>query len=358
MKPLFILFVSVTLITGNGCKKDKQEDNPDVNPPTEKKVVVTTVAGSTEGFTDGPLLSAKFRLPADVLVAPDGTIYVTDLFNSRIRKITGGQVSTFAGGTTTLGIVNGNGPLARFIDPTGIAMDATGNLYTSDGSDPRIRKISPVADVSTYAGIATPGFNDGSADAAQFNKNRWGIVADVQGNIYLADAGNNRIRKISISGQVTTIAGSGIAGFKDDNGTEAQFFNPGGIAFDQQGNLYVLDIGNFRIRKITPSGQVSTFAGSGIKGNADGNAGTAQFFEMFDMVIDKQGNLYVTDNHRIRKISPQGVVSALAGSTVGYADGDGLSAKFHYASGLAIDAQDNIYVADAFNSRIRKISFE
>ncbi|MBC7830167.1 MAG: hypothetical protein H7122_20660, partial [Chitinophagaceae bacterium] len=219
-------------------------------------------------------------------------------------------------------------------------------------------KISPAADVSTYAGMATPGFNDGNADAARFATNSWGIMTDATGNVYVADAGNNRIRKISTTGRVTTIAGSGTAGFHNDNGVAAQFNRPGGIASDQHGNFFVLDINNYRIRKMTADGKVSTFAGSGIQGNADGDAGTAQFYELFDLVIDKLGNLYVTDNHRVRKISPQGVVSTLAGSTSGFADGDGLSAKFFYPSGLGIDAHDNIYVADSFNSRIRKISFE
>ena len=153
-------------------------------------------------------------------------------------------------------------------------------------------------------------------------------------------------------------AGNGTAGFNNGNGGAAQFFNPGGIAIDQQGNLYVSDRGNYRIRKITPGGQVSTFAGSGLQGDEDGTAALARFNAPLDLVIDNEGNLYVTDNHRIRKISAQGVVSTVAGSTPGYADGDGVSAKFYYPAGMGLDAQGNIYVGDLLNNRIRKISFE
>ncbi len=185
-----------------------------------------------------------------------------------------------------------------------MALDTKGNLYTLDVSDSRIRKISPAADVSTYAGTAMPGFADGAITIAQFRISQGGIAADSQGNIYGADFNNQRIRRISISGQVTTIAGSGISG------------------------------------------------------DVEGDAGAAQFTYINDMVIDGQENLYVTDENRIRKISPQGIISTISGSSPGYADGDGASAKFNEPTGLGIDALGNIYVADIYNNRIRKISFE
>jgi sugar lactone lactonase YvrE len=358
MKPYFITFVLVIIAAGISCKKDKQEDKPPIKPSPDKKWVVTTLAGEgTKDFLDGPALSAKFKVPFDVAVAADGTIYVADAGNHRIRKIQAGQVSTFAGNGTN-GIVNGNGSLAQFKYPYHIALDANGNIYTLDVSDWRIRKISPAANVSTYAGTATAGFADGPVGTAQFRASEGAIVAEEHGNIYVADFSNQRIRKISISGQVTTIAGTGVSGFNDGNGETAQFNYPSGIAIDKQGNLYVGDGLNLRIRKITPNGQVSTFAGSGISGDVDGDAGVAQFTYINDMVIDGQGNLYAADNNRIRKISPQGVVSTIAGSIAGYADGDGASAKFNDPAGLGIDAQGNIYVADVANSRIRKISFE
>ncbi|MEP7372721.1 MAG: NHL repeat-containing protein [Chitinophagaceae bacterium] len=358
MKKYFSLLVAMILAAGNGCKKDKQAEKPTAQPAAEKKIVVTTIAGDgTKDFLDGPALSAKFKVPFDVVVGADGTIYVTDASNRRIRQIRNGLVTTFAGNGKN-GIVNGNGDFAQFRTPYFVALDANENLFTLDVSDSRIRKISPDADVSTYAGTDTPGFTDGTTAIAQFRASEGGIVADTEGNIYVSDYNNQRIRKISITGQVTTIAGNGMIGFKNGSGEAAQFNFPGGIAVDKQGNLYVADGLNPRIRKITPGGQVSTFAGNGISGKVDGDAAVAQFIYITDIVIDSKGNLYVADDDRVRKISPQGVVSTIAGSIAGYADGDGISAQFNDPTGLGVDAQGNIYVADTFNNRIRKISFE
>jgi len=360
MKTFFIpLGLMIVLTAGIGCKKDKQGDNSSTQSSTEKKWVVSTIAGDgTGGFANGAALSAKFNAPVDVAVAPDGTLYVADYKNHRIRKIASGQVSTLAGNNSS-GILNGNGPLAQFEDPYRIALDAGGNLYVLDEHDIRIRKISPTADVSTYAGTDKPGFLNGAVSIAQFQQDEGGIVADAQGNIYIGDTFNNSIRKIS-AGQVSTLAGSGAEGFRDGDAGVAQFRFPDGIAFDQHGNLYVADQGNFCIRKITPDGLVSRFAGSGLSGSADGNAGVAQFNFISDMVADNMGNLYVIDDNRIRKVTPEGVVSTIAGSTAGYGyvDGDGTSARFAGLAGLAIDAQGNIYTADINNNRIRKISFE
>jgi len=362
MKKYLIPLVAAILIAGIGCKKYNQDYRPLTQPPTEpptgKKWVVRTVAGNgTASFVNGPALSATFHFPGDISVDNDGIIYVTDFFNFCIRKIVNGGVSNFAGGSGA-GIVNDIGSSAQFRHPYSVALDANGYLYTSDDDDPRIRKISPAREVFTYAGIETPGFADGNVDTARFGFGNY-IVADEEGNVYVSDAMNNRIRKISATGRVNTIAGSNIAGFINGNGAAAQFSFPGGIAIDLQGNLYVVDRGNFRIRKITPAGDVSTFAGSGTQGNADGNADVAQFnHDMHDIVIDKQGNLYIADNNRIRRVTPQGIVSTIAGSSFGFKDGDGDSAKFNFPNGLAIDAQGNIYVADLNNNRIRKISLE
>jgi hypothetical protein len=350
----YLIAFFLIMSAGFGCKKDKQENKP----PTEKKWVVTTIAGSgIVGYLDGAVLSAKFKAPFDIAVDGDGTLYITDLGNHRIRKIAAGQVSTFAGSGIE-GIINGNGVSAQFEDPYLIAADAAGNLYSLDDGDLRIRKISHTANVSVYTGTETPGFLDGPLTAALFQANEGGIAADAQGNVYIADTFNGRIRKISSLGQVVTIAGSETTGFRNGRAETARFNYPGGITIDKNGNLYVVDMGNLCIRKITPDGDVSTFAGSGAPGLTDGDAGVARFSSPFDIIADNDGNLYVTDEERVRKISPQGVVSTIAGSTVGYADGDGTIAKFHSPGGLGIDAQGNVYVADINNNRIRKISFE
>ena len=352
----FTMIGFLILVSGISCKKYDQTYSYPPPAPTNEKWIVTTVAGDgTPEFADGSAASAKFHFPNDVLVTNDGTIYVSDGDNSRIRKISGGQVSTFAG--SDFGIKNGSGSLAEFEFPTSLAIDGNGNIYVSDVRDPRIRKSNLLADISTYAGIATEGFQDGNADAAKFGEEK-NIVSDTEGNLYVADAQNNSIRKISVSGNVTTIAGTATSGFQNGSGGAAKFNFPDGIAIDAQGNLFISDGSNFRIRKITPQGEVSTFAGTGTQGWTDGTVDKAQFQYPGDMVADKQGNLYVIDLSRIRKITPQGVVTTIAGSEDGYADGEGASAKFYTPFGIGIDSQGNIYVADTNNNRIRKISLE
>jgi hypothetical protein len=349
-----LLSTAITIVAFISCKKDKHGNGV----LAEKKFMVSTVAGDgVDGFVNGAALSARFDAPVDVAISGDGSIYVADYNNHRIRKISAGQVSTFAG-SGTYGIVNGNGQSAQFKDPYRVATDGGGNIYMLDQVDPRIRKISSAADVTTYAGTDLAGFQNGAALQAQFQVNAEGIAADAQGNVYMGDTFNERIRKISTAGQVSTHAGNGTEGSTDGDLATAQFRFPDGVAIDGQGNIYVADGGNLCIRKVTPAGVVSRFAGNGTRGTADGNATDAQFYAPIDIVADSHGNLFVIDDNRIRKITPQGVVSTIAGSTAGYADGEGSTAKFKSPLGLGIDAQDNIYVADANNNRIRKISFQ
>ena len=310
-----------------------------------KKVIVSTVAGDgTAGFLDGPALNAKFKSPLDVAVLPNGTIYVADAFNSCIRKIHNGMVTTFAGNGNA-NIRNGNGCEARFKMPSRLTLDGTGNLYTLDAADPRIRKISGDADVSIHAGSNIFGFKDGETIVAQFGQS-FGIVVDEQENIYIADSQNDSIRKISVDGRIITIAG----------GPVKQFDFVTGIAISKQGNLFVSDV--CRIRKISPGGIVTTFAGSYQRGYDDGKGVSAKFSQIEDLVIDEKENIYVTDEDRIRKITSFGIVSTIAGGTAGYKDGDGVSAKFDGPQGLAVDKEGSIYVADFNNKRIRKICFE
>jgi sugar lactone lactonase YvrE len=335
------------------CKKD----SPVTEPVQTKKVIVTTLAGEgTSSFENGPFLSAKFKYPEDVIFSVDG-LYVTDVENHRIRKISAGQVSTYAG-NDSFGIINGPGISAQFEYPFSITTDPEGNLFITDENDPRIRKISDDGFTSVLAGTGEEGFRDGKADSAQFSSGNY-IVADEEKNIYVSDGKNNRIRKISSSGTVTTISGNGIAGFKDGSGSLAEFNHPGGITRDKDGNLYVVDRGNLRIRKITPAGDVSTIAGTGKPGRTDGNAEQAEFsIEMRDMVINEKGDLFFSDDHRIRELSSAGIVSTIAGSIPGYEEGEGSEAKFNLPSGLAVDPLGTIYVADLGNNRIRRIDFK
>ncbi|HRO59149.1 MAG TPA: NHL repeat-containing protein, partial [Burkholderiaceae bacterium] len=215
-----------------------------------------------------------------------------------------------------------------------------------------------VAQVTTFAG--TPGVaggTDGTGAAATFNM-PLGVARNSSGDLFVSDLNGSRIRRITPAGVVTTFAGEGIHGWADDVGIAARFAFPAGIAIDSNDNLYVVDRNNYRIRKITPAGAVSTFAGSGIIGNTDGVGTLATFGWMFGIAIDSGDNLYVADqtHHRIRRIDPKGVVSTLAGGTMGWLDGVGAAAQFWSPGGLAVDAHDNVYVADTNNNKIRKIT--
>jgi sugar lactone lactonase YvrE len=345
----------ILFVAANGCKKDNPQPT---TPETENKWLVTTFAGEGTGaFNDGSLLSAKFKSPTGITIVSDGTLFVADMGNHRIRKISNGLVSTFAGSDTE-GSINGHGLDAQFISPYHIGSDKNGNLYVLDQEVSVIRKISPSAVVSVFAGIENPGFLNGAAATAQFQTDASAVIADQSGNIYIGDTFNNSIRKINPDGQVTTFAGMQAEGFRNGDAMNAQFRYPVAIVFDKQGNLFVADEGNFCIRKITTDGIVSTFSGSGTGGSADGDHTTAQFNFINDMVTDSQGNLYVADDNRVRKITSDGTVSTIAGSSAGYQEGDGASARFHGIGGLGVDASGNLYVADIANNRIRKISFQ
>jgi sugar lactone lactonase YvrE len=202
------------------------------------------------GWADGPALTAaRFMGPGGIVFDPAGNMYMADVFNNRIRKITpSGMVSTIAGDGTQ-GYKDGPGATARFNHPRGIAIDAALNLYVADADNHAIRKITPNGTVSTLAGNGIAGFNDATGTAAQFNS-PWGVTADAAGNVFVGDTYNNRVRKITQDGTVSTIAGSGVNGTRDGLGSSAQFYWPMGIAIDAAGALYVADYLNNRIRKI------------------------------------------------------------------------------------------------------------
>jgi hypothetical protein len=315
--------------------------------------VVTTLAGSTKGYADGTGAAAKFGSPMDVAVDAAGNVYVADFNNNRIRKVSpGGVVTTLAG--STQGYADGTGAAAKFFNPKGVAVDVAGNVYVADANNNRIRKVSPAGVVTTLAG-AGKGFADGTGVAAQFSYPT-GLAVDVAGNVYVADANNNRIRKVSPAGVVTTLAGS-IQGYADGTGATAKFFNPHRVALDAAENVYVADEKNHRIRKVNPDGAVTTLAGS-TQGYGDGTGATAKFSSPMSVAVDGAGNVYVTDfnNNRIRKVSPTGVVTTVAGAAIkGDADGTGAAAKFSNPKGVAVDVAGNVYVADLANNRIRKI---
>ena len=272
--------------------------------------LVTTFAGSpgVAGSTDGGVGTALFNGPGGVAVDSSGNVYVADSAgNYTIRKIAGGQVTTFAGSPGNSGHVDASGTNARFAEPQNLAVDASGNIYVADGKGETIRKITPGGAVSTLAGTANSrGITNGAALAARFN-NPTGVIVDNSGNVYVADYGNSAVRLINPSGIVSTLAG-GTVGSADGTGTAASFNDPAGLAVDPSGNVYVADAGNDTIREVTPAGVVTTVAGAaGVVENIDGpGAERARFATPGDVAIDSAGNLYVADtgNNTIRRIVP------------------------------------------------------
>jgi sugar lactone lactonase YvrE len=327
--------------------------------------VVSTLAGlaGNRGSADGTGNAARFDFPNGVAVDSAGNVYVTDTVNNTIRTITpSGVVNTFAGLAGSLGSGDGTGSAASFTSPQGVAVDSAGNVYVADTGNYTIRKITPSGVVSTFAGLArNSGSADGTGSAARFFQPA-GVAVDGSGNVYVADSGNYTIRKITSAGLVSTLAGVARSlGSADGTGNAARFNNPFGVAVDSAGNVYVADTNNSTIRKITPSGVVSTLAGlAGSSGSADGVSGAARFFQPAGVAVDSTGNVYVADtiNNTIREITPSRIVSTLAGlaGSVGSADGPGNAARFNNPFGVAVDNASNVYVADSINNTIRKIT--
>jgi len=315
------------------------------------------------GSADGTGAAASFQTPAGIATDTAGNVYVADFNNQTIRKVTpAGVVTTFAGKPEVLGSADGAGTAARFQDPSGVATDGAGNLYVADSGNNTIRKITPNGVVSTFAGTAgMTGSADGIGAAARF-ADPSGVATDSAGNIYVADSGNSTIRKITAAGVVSTLAGTaGVVGSADGIGAAASFNNPVGVAADGAGNLYVTDILNFTIRKITPPGVVTTLAGTpGVKGSTDGAGLAASFDTPHGIAADSAGNIYVSDSDAdtIRELTPAGVVTTLAGTAgaAGSADGTGAAARFSGPSGVASDMAGNLYVADSLNNLMRKIT--
>ncbi|RYY26216.1 MAG: hypothetical protein EOO04_11000 [Chitinophagaceae bacterium] len=266
-------------------------------------------------------------------------------------------VSTFAG-TTVEGYADGDKDVAQFNGVEGIAVDADGNLYIADANNNRIRKITTAGVVSTIAGTGVAGFADGSGAVAMFSKPT-GIAVDNNLNIYVGDRNNHRVRKITPAGIVSTLAGTGVAGLLNGSGLVAKFNTPCGVTLDASNNVYVADQVNNCIRKITPMGTVSMFAGTGNMGFQDGNAlSSARFTYPNAVVFDKLGNLFIADrlNNSIRKVSG-GIVSTVAGNGwEGAMDGVKPNVTFHFPTGITANSSNTLFVTDQDNHRIRRIN--
>lgn len=267
------------------------------------------------------------------------------------------QVVTTLAGSPLAGSADGTGASAQFRWPQGVAVDTAGNVYVSDADNNTIRKITAAGVVTTLAGAVDYGYADGTGSSAMFT-GPGALTVDANGNVYVADTYNFRIRKVTPEGVVTTIAGSDATIPADGTGSGASFYSPVGIVVDATGNLFVTD--NHTIRKITPAGVVTTIAGVyGTSGSSDGTGVDASFNNPTGISIDANGNLYIADtnNSLIRKMTPAGVVTTIAGSgTAAYADGTGPAASFFYPTGVTVDAAGNVFVADNWNHMIRMIT--
>lgn len=337
--------------------------------PTGTNWVVSTLAGQAgiQGYSDATGTNAQFCTPSGVAVDGAGNVYVADQCNDVIRKITpGGVVSTIAGQPHHPGSADGTNNSAQFYFPFNLSVDAATNLYVTDSVNQTIRKLAPAGTnwvVTTLAGqVLITGPADGTGTNAQFNGPS-GIAVDAATNVYVADNNNQTIRRLTSLGtnwRVSTFAGlAGIYGHADGLSNSARFYSPNGVGVDGSGNVYVADAGNNTIRKITPNGLVSTVAGVSA-GSTDGPGTSARFWSTQGLVLDPQGNLYAADyyNATIRKITTNGDVSTIAGQAgnLGSADGTNGSAQFYYPYNLAGDSQSNIYVTDVYNSTIRKLT--
>ncbi len=330
--------------------------NEVVSVPSQKFDVlnhfnVTTLAGGSSvnhGYVDATGSAARFSLPGSMLMDSEGNLLVCD--NFVIRKVTtAGVVTTFAG-STTMGTDDGTGSAAQFFRTNALAKDPSGNYFIADYF--RIRKMTPGAAVSAFVGSGTSAFANGTGVAAEF-LSVGEMASDSHGNLFVSEASGYRIRKITPSGEVSTFAGKGSYGTNDGQGTVAGFASLGGIMIDASDNLYVID--NPRIRKITPDGTVTTFAGSTSSGNTNGSLSEARFYNMTTLVMGPRGDIYVVDagNSRIRRITPQGVVSTFLGDQPGFAEGGQLEARFYLPYAIVFDKNDNLYVSDQYNNIIR-----
>ena len=327
--------------------------------------VVTTFAGTADnsGFVDATGPAAKFHRPRGVAMSPAGDLYVMEYNNQALRKITSaGAVTTIAGGPREYGPEDGTGTSARFDNPGGAVVAPDGTVFVADTYNHTIRKVTREGVVTTLAGDpGVSGSVNGTGNQARF-ASPVGIVITADGTLVVSDSGGDTIRRVTQAGVVTTWAGlANSEGSLDGSGSSARFYRPMGMEMDSSGNIYVADKNNFTIRKITPAGAISTLAGSPrTSGSSDGAGSAARFYDVNDVAVDPAGNIYVADtaNHLIRRVTPAGVVTTIAGSAgqAGTANGTGSAARFNRPEGITLDKAGNLFVLELTSEIIRKIT--
>ncbi|HKE46612.1 MAG TPA: NHL repeat-containing protein [Rhodanobacteraceae bacterium] len=336
---------------------------------TVEAQTIDTIAGDGNvGFSGdgGQATDAEISEPVGAVVDAAGNFYFADSNNQRIRKVTGGIITTFAGNGVA-GYAGDGGPAteAQLHSPAMIAVDGAGNLYIADTLNAAIRKVSTGGIITTFAGTGLGGFSGdgGPATSAQLFQ-PVGVAFDAAGDLYIGDGGNQRIRKVATDGTITTVAGNGTFGFAGDGGpaTEAELRNPAGVAVDGAGNLFIADTQNERIRRVAPDGTIDTIAGNGTAGfGGDGGPGTAAELSFpLDVGVDAAGDVFVADtlNNRIRKVTPDGTITTVAGNGQGGFSGDGgdpVDAEIASPNGVFSDRSATLYISDTANVRIRKV---
>ena len=325
------------------------------------KGVINTVAGGGTSFGDnGPATSALLSFPYGLAVDPAGNLYISDPGSDRVRKIVNGVIFTVAGnGSTGFSGDYGTAVSAQLFDPQGVAVDSAGNLYITDSLNYRLRKVSNGV-ITTAAGGGSSLGDNGLATSAQLNLPN-AVALDSAGNVYIADNANSRIRKVT-NGVITTVAGNGTPSYSGDNGpaTSAGLGGPSGVAVDLAGNVYMADrIGN-RVRKVTPNGVITTFAGGGSSLGDNGPATSAQLNGPTSVAVDSSGNVYISDtsNSRIRRVTNGMIITVAGTGAYGFSGdtGPAVSAQLNYPQGIAVDGAGDLFIADSLNARIRKVS--
>jgi len=343
--------------------------------------IITTVAGNG-GYgvlgDGGPATAAELYAAFGVAVDASGNLFIADQANRRIRKVSASGIITTVAGSGPGGEAAGGGfsgddgpaTSAQLSGPQSVIVDASGNLFIADTYNNRIRRVSVSGIITTVAGSGPRGFSgDGGPATAASLYYPSDVAVDSAGNLFIADFDNQRIRKVSASGIITTVAGNGTQGFSGDGGpaTAASLYYPSGVAVDASGNLFIADSGNSRIRKVSASGIITTVAGSGPSGFSSGFSGdggpatSASLGEPYHVAVDSAGNLFIADtgNSRIRKVSASGIITTVAGSGTDGFSGDGgpaASASLSEPCGVAVDASGNLFIADTYNNRIRRVS--
>jgi len=337
--------------------------------PSSSQSVITTVAGSRSSFSGDnfPADQANLNGPDAIVLDARGNLYIADALNQRIRKVDATGIITTLAGNGTAGFSGDGGPAgaSQLSNPWGIAVDKTGTIYFADSDNNRVRLIDATGRITTKVGDGTAGFSgDGAPSTAARVSAPAGLAADAAGNIYIADAGNNRIRKIDVAGVITTVAGTGVAGFSGDGGkaTLAQLNDPLGVAVDAAGNLYIADETNSRIRRVDVTGVITTIAGTGVAGfSGDGAEATKATINFPRAVaVDAGGNVYIADTRslRVRRIGTDGVITTIAGNGQRGFAGDGGPATQAFMKaphGVGFDAAGNLLVVDYGNNEIRRV---